>query len=155
MNTIAGMGSHLIPDRELLDAMTKNLIKDKDSDGDNVLTEKELGAAEGDFGKIDFNNDGKVDRVELNVYYPISRLDILTAQLMKDKDANGDKTLSGEELGVTEDVLKEIDTNDDGQADREELNAAHPFAKYYNAAFSQPPPVNKPADSVGGVDVTV
>src|SRR3990172_11191943 len=115
-----------------IDILTLHLIKDKDTDGDKVLSAEELNAPEDVFTKIDANGDGNADRVELNAYYPISRIDIPTVQLIKDKDTDGDKVLSSEELGVNEDILKEIDTNGDGNADREELNAAHPLAKFHS-----------------------
>jgi len=132
MDSIAQIGSLYIPNPGHLNMMTMNMIKDKDSDGNKVLSAEELNVPEDVFTKIDINGDGNTDSVELNAYYPISRIDIPTLHLIKDKDTDGDKVLSGEELGVTEDILKEIDANSDGNADREELNAAHPLTKFYN-----------------------
>src|SRR3972149_1761352 len=132
MDNITGICNRCIPNLGQLNKMTLTLIKDKDSDGDKALSAEELNVHEDVFTKIDANGDGNADRVELNAYYPISRIDIPTVQLIKDKDTDGDKVLSAEELGVNEDILKEIDTNGDGNADREELNAAHPLAKFHS-----------------------
>ncbi|MDO8142591.1 MAG: hypothetical protein Q6358_13910 [Candidatus Brocadiales bacterium] len=152
MDKIAGIGNFNIPIPYQLNKMTLAMIKDKDGDGDSVLSAKELDVPEDVFTKIDANSDGNADSVELNAYYPISKIDIPTLQLIKDKDTDGDKVLSGEELGVTEDILKEIDANSDGNADREELNAAHPLTKLYNILAYQPPPAKGAED---GIDVTV
>ena len=152
MDNITGIGNLYIPNPGRLNMMTMKMVKDKDSDGDKVLSVKELNVSEDVFTKIDANSDGNADSVELNAYYPISKIDIPTLQLIKDKDTDGDKVLSAKELGVTEDILKEIDANSDGNADREELNAAHPLTKLYNILAYQPPPAKGAEDSI---DVTV
>ena len=148
MDNIAGIGNRYIPNLGQLNKMTLALIKDKDSDGDKALNAEELNVPEDVFTKIDINGDGNTDSVELNAYYPISRIDIPTLHLIKDKDTDGDKVLSGEELGVTEDILKEIDANGDGNADREELNAAHPLAKFYNTLASLAKDMDASKDSI-------
>ena len=148
MDNIAGIGNRYIPNPGQLNKMTLSLIKDKDSDGDKALSAEELNVPEDVFTKIDINGDGNTDSVELNAYYPISRIDIPTLHLIKDKDTDGDKVLSGEELGVTEDILKEIDANGDGNADREELNAAHPLAKLYNTLASLAKDMDASKDSI-------
>ena len=148
MDNIAGIGNRYIPNTGQLNKMTLTLIKDKDSDGDKALSAEELNVPEDVFTKIDINGDGNTDSVELNAYYPISRIDIPTLHLIKDKDTDGDKVLSGEELGVTEDILKEIDANGDGNADREELNAAHPLAKLYNTLASLAKDMDASKDSI-------
>lgn len=85
------------------------------------------------YGKVEMDNIAGVG----NRYIPnLGQLNKMTLALIEDKDSDGDKALSAEELGVNEDILKEIDTNDDGNADREELNAAHPLAKFYNTLAS-------------------
>lgn len=132
MDSIMRIGSLHIPSPGHLNMLSMYLVKDKDKDGDKALSAEELDVPEDVFTKIDINGDGNTDSVELNIYYPISKIDIPTLHLIKDKDTDGDKVLSGEELGVSSDILKEIDTNGDGNADREELNAAHPLARFYN-----------------------
>ena len=148
MDNITEICNRCIPNFGQLNKMTLNLIMDKDSDGNRALSAEELNVPEDVFTKIDANSDGNADRVELNAYYPISRIDILTLHLIKDKDTDGDKVLSGEELGVTEDILKEIDANGDGNADREELNAAHPLAKFYNTFASLAKDLDASKDSI-------
>src|SRR3989304_8129803 len=148
MDNITGICNRCIPNLGQLNKMTLTLIRDKDSDGDKALSAEELNVPEDVFTKIDANSDGNADRVELNTYYPIRRIDIPTLQLIKDKDTDGDKVLSAEELGVNEDVLKEIDTNDDGNADREELTAAHPLAKFYNTFDSLAKVIDAFKDSI-------
>jgi len=148
MDSVAGIGSLYIPNPGHLNMMTMDMIKDKDSDGDKALSAEELNVPDDVFTKIDINGDGNTDSVELNAYYPVSGIDIPTLHLIKDKDTDGDKVLSGEELGVTEDVLKGVDANGDGNADREELNAAHPLAKFYNTFASLAKDLDASKDSI-------
>jgi len=148
MDSITRIASLNVPNPSHLNMMTMNMVKDKDSDGDKVLSAEELNVPEDVFTKIDINSDGNTDSVELNAYYPVSSIDIPTLHLIKDKDTDGDKVLSGEELGVTEDILKEIDANGDGNADREELNAAHPLTKFYNTFASLAKDMDASKDSI-------
>ena len=148
MDSVAGIGNLYIPNPGHLNMMTMDMIKDKDSDGDKALSAEELNVPDDVFTKIDINGDGNTDSVELNAYYPVSGIDIPTLHLIKDKDTDGDKVLSGEELGVTEDVLKGVDANGDGNADREELNAAHPLAKFYNTFASLAKDLDASKDSI-------
>jgi hypothetical protein len=55
------------------------------------------------------------------VTYPLNQM---TSDLITGKDTNGDKALSVDELGVSQDVFSTIDTNNDGVANAGELNAA-------------------------------
>lgn len=129
MNNVTGIGNPWMPTPGHLNEMTINMIKNKDNDGDKALSAEELDVPGEVFSKIDANGDGNDDRVELNDYYPISKIDIPTLHLIKDKDADGDNVLSAEELDISEDIFKVIDANGDGSADREELNAASPLNK--------------------------
>src|SRR3990172_2227089 len=103
-----------------------------------------------------FNGEVEMDNITgiCNRCIPnLGQLNKMTLTLIKDKDSDGDKVLSAEELGVNEDILKEIDKNGDGNADREELNAAHPLTKLYNILDYQPPPAKKGAED--SIDVTI
>ena len=112
-----------------INKMTTNLIKHKDTDDDRVLSAKEFGAPKDVFAKIDRNGDGQADRKELNAAHPRARVNRMTTNLINNQDTDGDRVLNIEELGVAEDVFAKIDLNGDGQADRKELNAAHPRAR--------------------------
>ena len=109
-----------------IDRMTTNLILNKDTNDDKVLSAEELGITDEALAQIDLNGDGQADRAELNAGYPGLRIDRMTTNLINGKDANNDGMLSAEELGVAEDVFSRIDHNGDGQADRVELNAFYP-----------------------------
>ena len=64
MDNIAGIGSFGIPSPGCLNMMTIKMVKDKDSDGDNVLSVKELNVSEDVFTKINANGDGNAEREE-------------------------------------------------------------------------------------------
>ncbi len=127
MEGIKRFGDPLLFNPGQLNKATVAMIKDKDTDGDNTLNQDELGLDKDVFTKVDANGDGKADREELNAYYPMSKVDLPTLGLIKEKDTDGDKALNAQELGVSGDILAEIDSNGDGKTDRDELNAAHPL----------------------------
>ena len=127
MEGIKRLGDPLLFNPGQLNKATVAMIKDKDKDGDHTLSQEELGLDKDVFTKVDANGDGKADREELNAYYPMSKIDLPTLGLIKEKDADGDKALNAQELGVSNDILAEIDSNGDGKTDRDELNAAHPL----------------------------
>lgn len=51
----------------------------------------------------------------------------MTTNMIKDKDTNQDKALSAEEMGGFEEIFARIDLNQDGQADKKELNVSNPL----------------------------
>lgn len=51
---------------QIIDSMTRDLIQEKDIDGNGTLTAEELGADEDVFNHIDQNQDGEADQNELN-----------------------------------------------------------------------------------------
>lgn len=63
--------------------------------------------------------------------YSTSRSNSLATvkRLIENNDANGDRTLNAEELGVPQEVFTIIDRNGDGQADRIELCFSYPEVK--------------------------
>lgn len=155
MSNVSSVGNPWVPNPGHLNKLTVNMIKDKDADGDEALNVKELGLPEDIFTKIDTDGDGNASRTELNTYYPISKIDIPTLGLIKNNDANGDKLLTAEELGVSEDVFAKIDTSGDGKTDREELNAAHPLSALSKSYKDILDMYKNKEGSNGGVDVTV
>ncbi len=132
MSTISSINNHF-PILDRINRMTTHLINDKDTNGDGVLDQEELGVSEERFDKIDKNDDGKVDRKELNMANPLNphRINIMTTHLINEKDTNGDGVLDQEELGVSEERFDKIDKNDDGKADRKELNMANPLLRLH------------------------
>jgi len=106
-----------------IDSMTATLIKDKDSDGDKVLSSEELNMDSDTFSQVDTNKDGKADRAELNAFFPVNQIDFMSSRVISDKDSDGDKALSALELNADSETFGKIDTNGDGKADRAELNA--------------------------------
>lgn len=148
MSAITGIGNPWAPNPGQLNRMTVNMINDKDTDGDKALNAKELDIHEDVFTKIDINKDGKADREELNIYYPKSKVDMPTVQLIETKDADGDKTLNAEELNISKDTFAKIDANGDDKADRDELNAAHPLNELYNVLAYQSNNIKNPIHTI-------
>jgi len=154
MSNISNINNQLIPNPGHLNKLTVNMIKDKDADGDNALNVKELGLPEDIFTKIDTDGDGNASRDELNIYYPISKTDIPTLHLIKNKDTDGDKLLTAEELGIAKEDFSRIDTNSDGKTDRDELNAAHPLSAQITSHKNILDMYKDKEDSHNSIDVT-
>jgi len=105
---------------------TTNIIKLKDKNGDNELTDEEFGSCQGVvFSDFDKNGDNKIDGRELNAALFTHQLNQISIDLTRAKDTNGDMLLSADELGLTQDAFNMIDTNNDGTADTGELNTAY------------------------------
>ena len=105
-----------------INQMTKHLIKNKDTNNDNVLSMEESGVSEATFAKVDRNGDGQADKKEINMSLAANRINDKTTKMIMDKDSNGDGFLSIEESGVSEAMFAKIDRNGDGQADKKEIN---------------------------------
>ncbi|MFQ5688101.1 MAG: EF-hand domain-containing protein [Candidatus Scalindua sp.] len=103
-----------------------NLINERDTNGDNTLSIKELGVPKDIFDRIDKNGDGQAGRFELNIAARsrVHTVNERTNHLISKKDTNGDGVLNVGELGVPETVFDRIDKNGNGQVGRVELNIA-------------------------------
>ncbi len=101
---------------------TKNLIKTKDTDGDHKLSIDELNVKTKVFNRIDNNEDGLVGRIELNRFHTKKHINARTEELINKKDSNDDGKLSIDEMELTADIFIKIDKNEDGLADKTELN---------------------------------
>lgn len=69
-----------------INRMTTNLILNKDTNDDNVLSAEELGITDETLAQIDRNGDGQADRAELNAFYPKARIDKAIKPLQADSD---------------------------------------------------------------------
>ncbi|MGE5294349.1 MAG: EF-hand domain-containing protein [Solirubrobacterales bacterium] len=133
-----------------LDGATNRLIKDKDKDGDGTLSAVEILISEEAFKLADANNDGELDAEELRASAetiaqelkqdgPVGlppqmenkdddeeddQTSTLIDALFNQADANGDGSLSKDEVSVSSKVFDSIDTNKDGVISYDELLAA-------------------------------
>lgn len=107
--------------------MQNHIITKKKTEGDRVLNRDTL-------GEINKDNEGQVKRKEPKVhmlqYKKLSkqfrRRHIIhkVKNIIKNKDTNGDKVLSGNEFGLNEKIFDKIDKDGNGQIDRRELGTA-------------------------------
>ena len=130
MSSISGIASIL--NSGSVNQMTMNLIKERDTNVDEVLSIDEAGSFKDVFSKIDTDGDGQVTADELNTAYFASQVYQTPSSMISSNDTNGDGTLSIDELGISQDNFSKIDTNSDGRASSDELNAAHPLTQYQN-----------------------
>jgi Ca2+-binding EF-hand superfamily protein len=108
------------------------LLSKKDTNGDGVLNDGELGVPEKAFNRIDKNSDGQVGIGELNIDVRnkiaannrAQAVNERISHLLSKKDSNGNGSLDAGELGMPKDVFNKIDKDHNGQVGRYELNAA-------------------------------
>ncbi len=127
-----------------LDEATERLIKDKDKDGNGTLSALEICISEEAFQKADANGDGELssDELQANAQLigaelvaqspqgpppPPPDLDSATKQLIQELDSDDNGTLNVDELGISEDVFDQADTNGDGELSSDELKAGAPL----------------------------
>ncbi len=103
-----------------------NFISKKDTNGDNTLSIRELGARKGVFDRIDKNGDGQASKFELIIaaHKRAHAGNEKANQLISKKDTNGDGVLNIGEFGAPEKAFNRIDKNGDGQIGSGELNVA-------------------------------
>lgn len=123
MSSLSGITS--IMNSGSVNQMSTDLIKKGDTNGDKVLTANEAGAVQDVFSKNDTNSDGPEGKNELNMAYHVSQIDQMTIGFISGNDRDGDSALSIDELGLPKDIFSSIDTNNDGLASKDELNAAY------------------------------
>lgn len=104
-----------------------------DTDGDGVLSEAELQAAlKAKREQMQARMQAGMEQQALlgGVQAQMSETDKqamdadLSAKILADKDANGDGSLSADEMGLTEDQFKTLDTDGDGLVNQDELTSA-------------------------------
>jgi len=112
----------------------ETFFNSKDMDQNGALSRGELGVPEDVFQYMDRNKDGGVDKKELNSYFSVRRLDEAVTGLIGRKDENGDRVLSVEELGVSDEAYQVIDKDKNNEIDRAELNRFLPEYTLANRA---------------------
>lgn len=105
----------------MLDQRNTNLIGESDTNGDNLLSAEEYGVNENLFSLIDTNEDGAVDKDELNSFYSTDPIQKAITRVIFQNDSDGDKALNEEESGLSKEQFKKADSNGDGVIDRVEL----------------------------------
>jgi len=123
-----------------------------DEDRDGVLSEQEIGSAADALGKLDRDGDGKITREEMRPPKPDGG-DAPDASVPKGPppgmrppppviaalDADGDGTISAEELKAAPESLKELDENGDGELSPEELHPHGPPPPHESGPQGPPP----------------
>jgi len=125
-------------------AMSAGMISDLDTNGDGNLSAEELGDLSDQLASADTDSDGLISQEELAsaISDQIESLSeanasamqgspppppdaaAMSARMISDLDANGDGSLSAEELGDLSDQLASADTDSDGLISQEELASA-------------------------------
>lgn len=103
---------------------TTNLINTLDTDDNGMLSFEELGEPEDVFANIDKNDDGQINRLELNHSNSSAQVNGATTNLINTLDTDGNGVLSFDELGKSEDFFASIDNNDDVLGKSEDVSAS-------------------------------
>jgi Ca2+-binding EF-hand superfamily protein len=130
-----------------LDEATDRLIKDKDKDGDGLLSALEICISDEAFKQADANGDGKLDAEELK-----NGVDAIGKELAR-QDPHGppppplvsDDDDDATDTSTLEEVFQQADTNGDGVLSADEFEAAaDEIAKSLQSRHPQGPPPPPP-----------
>ncbi len=100
---------------------TNHLLESKDIDEDGFLNINEAKVSEERFSRLDLNNDGQLEKKEINYAKTNLSDTAITDHVMKKKDTNQDGLLDLDETKLSEEKFNHIDLNSDGNIDRSEL----------------------------------
>lgn len=130
----------------MFEDMAGQLINDNDTDGDGLLSVKEMDISEDQFAELDTDGDGQVSSDEIatgladhaqglrDLVNPAAQF---AQHLLAQFDADGDEALSFDESGLAEDDFALVDTDGDGSLSAEEIEASAP----------PPPPKGGPGEA--------
>jgi len=107
--------------------MADQLMKNKDSNSDGMLSMDEHGIPEKTFNRVDRNNDGQLGETELVAGRRILVNHHNTFEIIQNNDTDENNLLNNEELKISEENFDKIDRNNDGEIGSTELNAAKRF----------------------------
>ncbi len=107
------------------------MIHDKDADDSKTLSFDEMGASKNIFNEIDDNRDGEIDTKELGQFLSelSGRKDPSRSESAKGGKGNQDST--DDETETEEETVVRIDTDQDGQADTEQVTTYIPQLNIY------------------------
>lgn len=120
--------------KNLSNQFAKNLLKEKDLDGDHKLSVMELNTKpyiQKNFAKYDSNKDGFLSSNELNNYYERT-LNVLNRRVEQPKPAKATAANVTLETQLARNLIKRKDLNSDLRLSRTELTTRPSIAKKFN-----------------------
>lgn len=107
--------------------MARNLLADRDGNGDGALSASELGMSRSRFADLDTNGDGVVSPEELAAHLEKSgkgdnpALRRMAAAIIQEQDADGDGKISRAESSFSDEEFEACDKDGDGFLTEDEL----------------------------------
>ena len=101
--------------------MIQIMLQNRDEDSDGSLSIEEMSIPKEAFAKIDKDKDGLTGPEELKAFFPMAEFDRIAADIIAERDVNGDGVLSMDEVKMPDELFKKMDQNADGLLDKKEL----------------------------------
>ena len=127
--------------------MVQVMLQNKDEDSDGSLSFEEISIPKETFAKIDKNQDGLADPEELKAFFPMAEFDRIAADIIAERDVNGDGVLSMDEVKMPDELFGKMDQNADGKLDKNEI------ADFASKASQQGQKAGKKGGGKGGTDI--
>lgn len=109
----------------LQESLGARLVKQWDTDGDSALSVSEFGGTAKTFAQLDKDGDGVLSSGELDAGLAHVQSQRRVQSMMRLHDSNNDGTLTLAEFGKDEKVFAQIDANEDGEINQNELLRAY------------------------------
>jgi len=129
--------------------MMEIMLQNRDEGDDNSLSIEETSTPKEGLAKIDEDGAGPGGMDELKAFFPMAELDRVAADIISERDADGDGLLSMDEVKMSEELFKKADQNGDGLLDKNEL------ADLAAKASSHGPEASKKGGGTGGTTESV
>lgn len=101
--------------------MMQTMLQSKDENEDGSLSIDEMSIPKEAFAKIDKDQDGLAGPEELKAFFPMAEFDRIAANIIAEKDVNGDGVLSKDEVKMSNELFGKMDQNADGKLDKNEI----------------------------------
>ena len=101
--------------------MIQLMLNSKDENSDGSLSFEEISIPKQAFAKIDEDRDGLADPEELKAFFPMAQFDRIAADIIAERDVNGDGVLSRDEVKMPDELFEKMDQNADGKLDKNEI----------------------------------
>ena len=101
--------------------MIQEMLHNRDDDKDGPLSIEEISTPKATLAKIDKDQDEPEDPKELKAFFPMAEFDRIAADIITERDVNGDGALSMDEVKMPDKFFDKTDQNGDGLLDKNEL----------------------------------
>ena len=120
--------------RPLFNRLAAMMVHQQDTDDNKTLSMDELDVPEEVFNEIDRNQDGEIDKKELGRFLSRAAARMRPARPDRAKSGDLNQLFTDDETDTGEETTSQIDTDQDGQADTEQVTTYFPQLNIYQTS---------------------